>query len=82
MAPGKLWQFVRVLSARPDLWGTAIGVGLRLVPDRWWRKGIVPSTEYFNYRTQTVYGLPLDEMSPAEIVRYLEWCKIFPGPVQ
>jgi hypothetical protein len=78
----KYWEFVKVLLGRPDLWGTAVGVGLRLMPDRWWRKGIVPPKDYLTYRTRIVYGLPFDEMPPAELIRYLEWCKLFPGPIQ
>lgn len=74
---GALRLLLAVLR-RPDLWGTALGVAIRFAPDgRLW-----PTHEFLAYRAQAVYGQPLLEVPPDEVVRYLEWCRTFPGPIR
>ena len=66
------------LLARPGLWPTALVVGHRLVPKRWWRSGPVlplPSADYLAFRSETQYGDPDATPSPADVVAYLEWCR-------
>ena len=72
------WAVLR----RPDLWiALALLVG-RLVPDRPWRRGLIPSSAYLEYRGKAVYGMPLAQIPPVDFIRYLEWCKAFPGPIR
>ena len=75
-----LRTFVALLR-RPDLWGTAVATAIRFVPDRWWRRGPMPAREYLDYRGNGIYGMPLSEVPPADLIHYLEWCKAFPGPI-
>lgn len=71
---------VAVLS-RPDLWITAVALTWRLVPDGWLRHGPFPPRAYLDYRGRAVYGMPLVEVPARDFIRYLEWCKAFPGPI-
>lgn len=66
---------------RPDLWGTSLSLVLRLIPDRPFRRGPFPPGQYLRYRGQAVYGMPLSLVPAVDFIRYLEWCKSFPGPV-
>jgi hypothetical protein len=59
---------------RPDLWGAVVGVAVRMGPR--------PDRAYLRYRGQAVYGAPLSLIPPADVIRYLEWCKAFPGPIR
>lgn len=65
---------------RPDLWLTALGVGRRFAPRRWWRRRPflpVPSASYLRFRLQTQYGD--EDISKAsigaDVIDYLEWCR-------
>lgn len=69
------------LLCRPNLWMAAAALVVRLVPNDWWR-GVTPPREYARYRGQSVYGAPLPEVPPVDLIRYLEWCKAFPGPIR
>lgn len=66
---------------RPDLWAAALALAIRLVPNDWWRRGPIPPRDYLDYRGRAVYGLPLYEVPAVDFIRYLEWCKAFPGPI-
>ena len=68
------------LLGRPDLWLATVSLGIRLVPNDWWR-GLTPAKEYISYRGSAVYGMPLSEIPAVDFIRYLEWCKAFPGPI-
>lgn len=70
------------VARRPDLWLTAVQLGLRLVPNRWWTGRILPPREYLAYRGEFVYGMPLDQVPAHEFIQYLEWCRAFPGPIR
>lgn len=59
---------------RPDLWTAAVGVAVRMGPR--------PDRSYLRYRGEAVYGAPLSLVPAADVVRYLEWCKAFPGPIR
>jgi hypothetical protein len=67
---------------RPDLWVTAARAAGRFVPDRWWRRGPVPPRAYLAYRAGGIYGAPLLRVPPEDLIRYLEWCRRFPGPIR
>jgi dihydroorotate dehydrogenase (NAD+) catalytic subunit len=69
------------ISRRPDLWSSAVRLAARFVPDRWWRRGPFPSRSFLAYRGTAVYGMRLSEIPAEDIVRYLEWCRDFPGPI-
>lgn len=75
-------RLVLAVLRRPDLWRAAVGVVVRFAPDRWWRRGPVPPRAYLEYRARGIYGAPLLEIPPADLVRYLEWCRAFPGPIR
>lgn len=73
---------IRAVLLRPDLWPAGLGLAGRLVPDRWWLNGPIPPREYLDYRGRSVYGMPLSEVPALDLIRYLEWCKAFPGPIE
>ncbi|MDP1820618.1 MAG: hypothetical protein Q8K58_12115 [Acidimicrobiales bacterium] len=70
------------LVARPTLWPTAVALLVRLTPSPWDRRGPLPSRTYLSYRGQAVYGMPLSLIPPEDVIRYLQWCRSFPGPVR
>jgi hypothetical protein len=70
------------LLRRPHLWATALALALRLVPWPWGRRGPLPDRAYLAYRGEAVYGMPLSAIPPGDVVRYLEWCRSFPGPIR
>jgi hypothetical protein len=73
-APAPMVAVIR----RPDLWRTAAVVGARLVPRRWWRRWPPlpwPPPGYRRFRLETMYGDGRTEMSPADLIAYLEWCR-------
>lgn len=72
-----MWALLR----RPELWVTAGALAVRLVPNDWWR-GITPPVEYLHYRGPSVYGAEMSEIPAVDFIRYLEWCKAFPGPIR
>lgn len=67
---------------RPPLWRAALGVVVRLIPNGWTRRGPLPPRAYLKYRGQSVYGMPLSDVPAVDVIRYLEWCKAFPGPIR
>jgi hypothetical protein len=73
---------LRAVLARPDLWASSLSLTLRLIPNGWWRHGPMPPRSYLDYRGRAVYGMPLSQVPPVDFIRYLEWCKSFPGPIR
>lgn len=73
---------VAALLSRPDLWRECAGVLWRMLPNDWIRRGPLPPIDYIDYRGQAVYGMPLIDIPKDEFIRYMEWCKAFPGPVR
>lgn len=73
---------IRAVLLRPDLWGAGVGLARRLIPNGWWLRGPLPPRAYLDYRGRAVYGMPLSEVPAFDFVRYLEWCKAFPGPIE
>lgn len=67
---------------RPGLWLATVALSLRLIPWPWDRRGPIPDREYLNYRGQAVYGMPLSLIPAEDFIRYLEWCRSFPGPIR
>jgi len=70
------------VARRPRLWVPALAAISRFIPNGWVRGGPLPSRAYLDYRGPAVYGMPLSKVPAAEVIRYLEWCKAFPGPVR
>lgn len=69
------------LAARPDLWPTALGVGLRLAVPGWWRRWPpvpAPGDAYARFRLQTMYG-SCARVGGRDLVAYLEWCRRMRG---
>lgn len=66
------------VGARPGLWLTAVRQLRRTVPPGWWKRQPflpVPSGEYLRFRLLTQYGDAAHAWEPADVVRYLYWCK-------
>lgn len=78
----RVLRIAAALLRRPDLWSSAGALVIRMVPNQWWRRGPLPRSEYLAYRGTAVYGMPLIEIPPPEFIRYLEWCRAFPGPIR
>ncbi|MEM7141479.1 MAG: hypothetical protein AAF548_10650 [Actinomycetota bacterium] len=63
---------------RPALWGTALVMYVRLVPDGWWRRSPrlpVPDADMLAFRATTQYGDPRHQPEPEDLVSWLRWCK-------
>ena len=71
---------------RPALWITAVRVGARLVPTRWWARRPhlpVPDPAYLRFRMVTAYGGEGDSaIAPRDLVDYLEWARSWPSAVR
>ncbi|MGH9076808.1 MAG: hypothetical protein ACRDY0_05045 [Acidimicrobiales bacterium] len=78
----RLGRLAWEVAHRPHLWAAAAALAVRMVPRQWWRRGLLPPPTYLEYRAEGVYGAPLTEVSPADFVGYLEWCRAFPGPIR
>jgi hypothetical protein len=69
-----LLRVALAVARHPRLWGTLAGVAARMGP--------LPDRAYLRYRGAAVYGTPLSRIPPEDVIRYLEWCKAFPGPIR
>lgn len=82
VGPAFGWWFLRAVLAvavRPGLWWTGIRQVRLLAPTGWWQAAPylpLPDPAYLAFRMQTQYGgdgtTPPD---PADVVRFLEWCR-------
>ncbi len=66
------------VGRRPDLWLTAVRVGLRLAAPGWWRRWpprLQPDSYYLRFRLETMYGDAGVCMTGPDLVKYLEWCR-------
>lgn len=69
--------FAAVLR-RPSLWPTAIVQSVRLAAPGWWHRRPflpLPSAEYTAMRATIQYGDPNRSIEPADLLKYLAWCK-------
>ena len=69
---------VLALLRRPDLWSTAVGQLFRLATPGWWRRRPflpLPDADYLAFRLQTMYGDPVHQPEPGDVVAYLDWCR-------
>lgn len=67
-----------VVLRRPGLWATAIVQALRLAAPGWWRRAPflpLPTAEYRAMRATIQYGDPNRSIEPADLLKYLSWCK-------
>jgi len=67
------------LGRRPDLWTTAAFEAVSLVPPGWWRRWPpvpVVSPKWLAFRMETAYGDPDARPTPADIVAFLDWCRM------
>ena len=63
---------------RPDLWMTALRVGRRHAPERWWTRRPylpVPDREWMAFRFETALADAEGRPTPEQIVEYLEWAR-------
>lgn len=61
---------------RPRLAPIALGVGVGLIPRRWWRRWPplpLPDREWIAFRMETAYGDRSARPSSEDIVDFLEW---------
>jgi len=73
---------LRLLARRPDLWRTALAQWRALLAPGWWARWPPlpgPSRDYLAFRALTMYGDPDAQVSPRELVDYLEWCRWMRG---
>jgi len=82
---GRWWIEAAVaLARRPDLWPTAFAQTLTLARKEWWRRwpfAPVPAADWMAFRMETAYGDADARPSAADLVAWLEWCRVSrPGP--
>jgi hypothetical protein len=66
------------VARRPELWLTALAQWRALLAPRWWARWPPvpgPPKDYMSFRLQTMYGSSRAQVSAAELVSYLEWCR-------
>ena len=69
------------VGRRPRLWPVALRQWRRTTPAGWWRRAPflpVPSREYLRFRILTQYGDSESDVSAADVVNYLAWCRSQP----
>ena len=72
---------IRIAGAvvrRPSLWPVAVRQWRRTLPAGWWRRPPflpVPAPEYLRFRLLTQYGDTETDVSGADVVNYLAWCR-------
>jgi hypothetical protein len=69
---------VAAVLVRPSLWPTAVRQAARLTPAGWWRRAPflpLPDRDYLAFRLETQYGATVEGADPADVVRYLTWCR-------
>jgi hypothetical protein len=70
---------VTAVLVRPDLWRTAVGELRRLAPHLWWRSSPhlpLPGRDLWEFRMVTAYGRADAVPSRADVVSFLEWCRV------
>ena len=73
-----LMHGVVAVLRRPDLWRTAVRVGRRHMPDRWWAtppRLPLPDRSWMNFRYETAFADADGRPTPEQIVDYLEWAR-------
>ena len=68
----------RAVARMPTLWPTAVAEVVRFAPERWWRRppfAPLPGADLLRFRSETMYGDPARDPSPADLVVWLEWCR-------
>ena len=63
---------------RPQLWSVALRSVSRMAPTGWYRRQPylpVPSPGYLGFRLETMYGSADHRPEPADLVRWLAWCR-------
>ena len=72
------FRIVIAVISRPSLWKTALVVGRRLVPRRWWTHRPflpVPPRDYVRFRKESYYGDPLAPFEVDDVLKYLVWVR-------
>ena len=70
---------VLAAAARPRLWPIALTQLGRFAPDRWWRRPPflpLPQAGLARFRAETMYGDCTAAPSTADVVTWLEWCRV------
>ncbi|MEQ1872097.1 MAG: hypothetical protein ABL953_00090 [Ilumatobacteraceae bacterium] len=70
---------------QPRLWRTALTQWRRTTPHGWWRRRPflpVPASEYMRFRMLTQYGSADHPVVPADVLNYLQWCRVQASQVQ
>ena len=78
MRAAEVGTVLRAVARRPSLWWTAVVQARRLAPRGWWHRPPflpVPAPAYLRFRTTAQYGQPDHPLDPADVVRYLHWCR-------
>jgi hypothetical protein len=76
---------VGAVLVRPWLWPAAVGMVIRMVPRRWWRRRPwlpVPDGGYLRFRMVTAFGARSGAPPARELVSYLAWLRAWPQVVR
>lgn len=74
----ELVRAASTVARHPSLWGTALVMFRRMLPDGWWRRPPflpVPDPALLAFRTTTQYGDPDHPLEPDDLLTWLRWCK-------
>lgn len=66
------------VARHPSLWGTALVMFRRMLPDGWWRRRPflpAPDPALLAFRATTQYGDADHPPEPEDVLTWLRWCK-------
>ncbi len=71
-------RVIAALAGRPSLWPTVCRLGVRMVPQGWWRQFPfmpIPPRKYVQFRLVTQYGSTSNRVESSDVLNYVAWCK-------
>jgi hypothetical protein len=71
-------EVVAAVLRRPALWPAALRSAHRLAPPGWARRRPhlpLPAPDYLAFRLETMYGSAEHPPEPADLLRWLGWCR-------
>ncbi len=84
MSRSAFWfRLLAAIALKPQLLLTAAALTIRCRPVKWWcpPRFVLPSREWIEFRLGAVFGRTYGDLEIDDVVRYLAWCRSFPGPV-
>jgi hypothetical protein len=79
--PGRFWwiEAAVALVGRPDLWPVALAESVAMAPRGWWYHwppAPLASPAWLAFRMETAYGDAAARPTPADVIAWLEWCRV------